>query len=175
MDLVNSYSKISVAKTLKTLSLIFALQQPLRYLTKHQMQLTKFVAIGLATFGINFALFHLFFSLLHFDYKIAVSFAYVITVICHFLLHRFFTFSATEQQVTRNAGKYSLMLLINYGITLAVLWIVVEVIKVSPYIGIIAATAVTASTSFFLMKYFVFLSKKDFTSNKQYPVEQGIK
>ena len=136
------------------------LQHVIRYLIEHRIQLAKFVVVGIVTFGINFLFFHVFYGLFHWDYRIAVSLAYVITVISHFLLHRIFTFSAAEQQIVHNAGKYVLMLVVNYGITLTVVGFVVEVVGWSPYIGVIASTAATASTSFFILKYFVFRSKR---------------
>ena len=111
------------------------------------------------TFGIYISSFHLFYGLFSLDYKIAVSLAYLVTVICHFLLHRVFTFSAGEQYLMHNAGKYLVMLALNYAIAMTVVWLVVEVVGVSPYIGVVASTAATASASFFIMKYFVFRSK----------------
>jgi putative flippase GtrA len=135
------------------------LQRAMRYLAEHRTQIAKFVTVGLVTFGINFLFFHVFFGWFQWDYRVAVSLAYVITVISHFSLHLLFTFSAAEQQFVHNAGKYLLMLALNYGMTLAVVGLVVEVAKLSPYIGVIASTAATASMSFFVMKYFVFQSK----------------
>lgn len=143
---------------MKIISLILTLRDALRYLTEHRLQLAKFLVVGLVTFGINFSFFHLFYGLIHWNYRIAVSLAYVITVISHFWLHRLFTFSAAEQQIIHNAGKYLLMLAVNYGTTLSIVVLLVEVVKLSPYIGVIASTAATASTSFFVMKYFVFKS-----------------
>ena len=72
-------------------------QHVIRYLIEHRIQLMKFVVVGIVTFLINFLFFHLFYGLFHWDYRIAVSLAYVITVISHFLLHRIFTFSTAEQ------------------------------------------------------------------------------
>jgi putative flippase GtrA len=130
-----------------------------RYVAEHRLQLTKFAIVGFVTFGINFSFFHLFYGLLGLDYRIAVSLAYVITVISHFLLHRFFTFSAKEQYLMHNAGKYLLMLALNYAITMTVVWLVVEVVGISPYFGVVASSATTATVSFFVMKYFVFKAK----------------
>lgn len=135
------------------------LRHALRYLRDHRLQLTKFIIVGLVTFGINFFCFYVFYGLIHLHYKVAVSFAYVVTVISHFLLHRGFTFGAGEQRLTRNAGKYLLMLGLNYVLTLTVVWTVVEIVGASPYLGVIGATAATASSSFFVMKYFVFRTK----------------
>ena len=131
----------------------------MRYLAEHRLQIVKFAVIGFLTLGINFISFHLFYGLFRLDYRIAVSLAYIVTVSCHFSLHRIFTFRATDQQIAHNAGKYLFMLIMNYGITLTVVWLVVEIVGWSPYVGVIASSAATASASFFIMKYFVFQSK----------------
>lgn len=128
----------------------------LQYACEHRLQVAKFVIVGFVTFGIYFTSFHLFYGLAGIDYKIAVSLAYVITVISHFLLHRFFTFGAGDQLLAHNAAKYLLMLGLNYTITLMIVWFVVEILKISPYFGVIASTAATTCSNFFVMKYFVF-------------------
>jgi putative flippase GtrA len=126
------------------------------YIVDHRRQLAKFVFVGFLTFGINFGLFHLFYGLANVDYRISVSLAYVITVVCHFLLHRFFTFDAAGQELVHNVGKYLGMLGLNYLITISMAWFVVAGLGLSPYWGVIAATAATACSSFFVLKYFVF-------------------
>jgi putative flippase GtrA len=128
----------------------------LRYVLEHRRQLARFILVGAITFAINFLTFHLLYGVAKLDYRISVSLAYVITVISHFLLHRFFTFDAAEQQFVHNVGKYAAMLGLNYAITISMAWFVVEVLRLSPYFGVIASTLATASTSFFVMKYFVF-------------------
>jgi putative flippase GtrA len=131
----------------------------LQYIVVHRWQLAKFAFVGVVTFGVNFFMFHVFYGLAHLDYRVSVSLAYVLTVISHFVLHRFFTFNAAEQRLVHNASKYFAMLGLNYAITLTVVWVVVGVIGSSPYFGVIASTAATACTSFLVMKYFVFESK----------------
>ncbi len=131
-----------------------------RYIAIHRGQLAKFAFVGVVTFGINLFMFHLFYGLAHFDYRFSVSLAYLLTVISHFVLHRFFTFNAAEQPLVHNAGKYCAMLGLNYTITVTIVWVIVRFMGRSPYFGVIVSTAVTASTSFFVMKYFVFGSKR---------------
>ncbi len=132
----------------------------LQYISHHRKQLVKFVCIGFGTFGVSFSCFQLFYKPFHLDYRIAISLAYALSVIFHFSLHRIFTFGATGQQMAGNAGKYVLMLLFNYVLTLIAAWFVVEVLKISPSFIVVGSTALTASTSFFIMKYFVFSSKE---------------
>lgn len=128
----------------------------LNYLISHRLQLIKFIIVGLTTSGIYFACFHLFFAVIQFDYRIASSIAYAITICSHFLLHRKFTFVAVEQNLAMNGWKYLSMLALNYAIMLAVMWFSVSILGCSPYLGLIFSTAITAGISFFMMKYFVF-------------------
>src|SRR5687768_1861896 len=114
------------------------IRHAINYIVDHRRQLAKFVCVGFLTFGINFGIFHLFYGLAKLDYRVSVSIAYVITVVCHFSLHRFFTFSAGEQQLVHNVGKYLGMLGLNYLITISMAWFVVAVLGLSPYWGVVA-------------------------------------
>ncbi|EKD71439.1 MAG: hypothetical protein ACD_46C00181G0004 [uncultured bacterium] len=130
----------------------------LNYLMQNQNQIIKFIVIGFTTFCINFLSFHFFYGICILNYKIATTFAYSITVVSHFTLHRIITFEVkrNEQHLGLHVGKYLFMLIINYIITITVMWATVEIIHGSAYIGLIASTMATASSSFFIMKYFVF-------------------
>jgi putative flippase GtrA len=135
------------------------IKSTINYLLTNRVQLSKFILVGLTTCGIYFLLFHLLYDTMHLDYRVAASISYVMTIALHFLLHRLFTFKAAGQQVTRNFRNYLLMLGVNYMNMLLIVWILVDIIKSSPYIGLAASTAVSAGVSFFGMKYFVFKSK----------------
>lgn len=127
------------------------------YFRLNQKQLSKFVLIGIITFFINFLSFHYFYGIFQLNYKISASFSYAITVIAHFILHRTFTFKAEgNNKLGSNMAKYSLMLILNYITTISVMWLTVDVIHDSAYIGVVASTAATAALSFLIMKYFVF-------------------
>jgi putative flippase GtrA len=131
----------------------------LNYVLTHRAQIAKFIIVGLTTLAVYFLCFHFFYDLVHLDYRFAASIAYVVTIILHFLLHRLFTFKAAGQNVTRNLRNYILMLGINYANMLFIVWFIVDVVKSSPYFGLIASTAVSAFVSFLGLKYFVFKSK----------------
>jgi len=130
----------------------------LDYLREHRGQIVRFVIVGVLTFILYFSLFRFLYGSAGFDYKVAISLAYIVTVLCHFLLNRFFTFNARQRSLGLHAGRYGLMLVLNYVITLFVMWTVVEIIRISPYFGAVVSTAVTAASSFFVMKHFVFRS-----------------
>ncbi len=131
-----------------------------RYVVTHRVQLAKFAFVGVVTFCINFSCFHVLYRFAALDYKVAVSLAYAFTVIAHFLLNRIFTFQVAEVAMVRHTWRYLAMLALNYALSLAVVWIAVEIVKTSPYFGVVASTAATAGVSFFVMKYFVFGERK---------------
>jgi putative flippase GtrA len=136
------------------------LPRVINYAATHRVQLARFVFVGFLTFGINISCFHFFYGLLAYDYKVAVSLAYLMTLVSHFFLHRFFTFAAGEQALIHHTWRYLLMLGLNYILSISVVWITVEIAGISPYFGVVASTGVTAFSSFFVMKHFVFREGK---------------
>jgi len=99
----------------------------------------------------------LFYGKARLDYRIAVTCAYCITVIAHFMLNRSFTYRQKGGAVFPDTTKYLMMLFANYLITLSVTTVTVELLGLTPYYGIVSSVFVTAFSSFLLMKHFVFV------------------
>jgi putative flippase GtrA len=112
--------------------------------------------VGIITFGLNYFFIWLFYGLLVLDYRVAVSIAFVVTVAAHFILSRIFVYKNTESPIAHHVWRYGIMLAINYTINLLASIITVEMFGLSPYFAVVFATAITACSSFFLMRYFVF-------------------
>jgi len=123
------------------------------------VQIVKFLAIGSLTFAVNLSIFHVFYGTFKFDYLMAITISYSISLILHFTLNRYFAFNANKQDFKRSLFKYILVVAFNYLITLVVILITTEVMMFSPYIGLVLSIAVTACLTFFLMKYFIFSKK----------------
>lgn len=119
-------------------------------------ELQRFVLVGIATFILNLSAFYFFFRLMQLDYRHAISYAYVITVVSHFAANKLFTFSARKQPVGHNAARYGVMLVLNYCITLAVSWLLIGRLGLPGYIAVLCYTLGNALMSFVLMKYVVF-------------------
>ncbi len=132
----------------------------LSYIVLHRWQLFRFFVVGITTFVLNLCLVWLFYGKALLDYRIAVSCAYFITVVAHFLLNRSFTYGQTGGAIALDTVKYGIMLLANYLITLSITTATVELARLTPYYGIIFSTLVTAFTSFLLMKHYVFVRKE---------------
>ncbi len=118
-------------------------------------QFFVFLSVGLATMAVQFLSFSLF-AHLALPSKIAVSGAYVLAVLFHFLMNRTVTFKAKNSDVMGHLGRYLVVVCINYVVTLLVFDVIVTRFSFSPYIGMAAAIAATVMTGFFLLKFWVF-------------------
>jgi putative flippase GtrA len=127
------------------------------YLTRHKWQLLRFAIVGIVTFTINFSMVWVFYGKAKLDYRIAVSFAYILTVITHFYMNRSFTFRQESDNAVFDVAKYSMLPMLNYVITLSVNTFTVEFLRLTPYFGIIFSTFFTSISSFIVMKHFVFV------------------
>ena len=141
-----------------------------RYIATHQTQLLRFALVGIFTLGIYSLTFHIFYAYVQLDYRIAITIAYLITVSTHFLLNRRYTFANTNTTVMPSLLKYSMMLAVNYLLILLIMWLLVDILKCTPYLGLILPSLIGAFTSFMIMKYFVF-SPRNPTSRSSISLE----
>ena len=101
-------------------------------------------------------------SKLGLNYKYSITIAYFLTVAVHFYLNRFFTYSRFGGvKLTKDLGRYAVMLTVNYGLTISIVTFTVEVLGISPYFGILLSTMVNGFTSFVMMNHFVFHRKEN--------------
>lgn len=127
---------------------------------EHKKTVPLFLFVGIVSLAVNVGSFTIFWRVLKIDYRIAVSLAYVLSVIVHFYLNRSLTFKIQGKPTHQQFIKYLMMIAINYFMTLLVMYLVVEKIHWSPYIGILAAIGATVGISYLLLRYWVFAEKK---------------
>jgi len=126
----------------------------------HKKTVLLFLIVGLSSAIVNFGSFALLWQVMHIDYRIAVSFAYMAAVTVHFFANRNLTFKARNTHTLHQLPKYFTMIGINYLVTLFVVHIVVEKLNQSPYVGLVAAIGVTMGINYTLLRFWVFTEKK---------------
>ncbi|MBO9170426.1 GtrA family protein [Rhizobium sp. L245/93] len=95
-------------------------------------------------------------ELLQLGHFLAVSVSYICAITFHFLANKIFTFKSRNANVLREASRYLCVALINYVITLAVVYLVVDIAHQSTYLGAVAAVAVTLGLGYGMTKFWVF-------------------
>jgi putative flippase GtrA len=95
-------------------------------------------------------------AILGLPYIVAVSLAYFVSTVFHFLANRHFTFAAAHGRHNSQISRYLLMCFINYLITILVVGLSVERFQFSPYIGVCVSVMFTMCIGYVLGRYWVF-------------------
>lgn len=125
-------------------------------LTKNISTIMSYLTIGMLTALIYFSCFTVLWKLMGMNYQIVTSIAYALAVLFHFTTNRYFTFKSQGANLLQHITKYSMTIIINFIITLIIMYIAVEFLKVSPYIGMLLSISITVCTGFFLSRYWIF-------------------
>lgn len=123
---------------------------------KHATSFGLFLSVGAISALVNFLSFAFFWHTLGLHYQVAVTFAYILSVITHFTGNRHFTFKQANNALSSQISKYLVMVALNYCVTLFVMHTVVVTFHLSPYLGIIASIAATISTGYIMSRCWVF-------------------
>jgi len=132
------------------------------YLQKNFNKIKKFIFVGIITFCLNNSLLWFFINIYQIQYQISFTFSYILTILFHFLIHKYITFLDIEtNKIPLNINKYIIMLIINFIISFSIVSIIVEIFYMSPYAGSLISVMFTALSSFTIMNHFVFKFKED--------------
>lgn len=115
-----------------------------------------YVIIGFTTAGLYFGSFVVFYHWGHLHYIIAISIAYLISMIFNFTANRCITFSHQERKWHLQLAKYLCVALLNYIISVITVHIVVENIHLSPYLGTVCAIGMTVMSGYLFSKNWIY-------------------
>ena len=127
----------------------------------HLLVFLKFGLVGVTTAVIYFLVMWFSDEILGIQYTVAVSLAYVVSTLFHFLANRHFTFGADHGHRKSQIVRYLIMWIINYLITMLVVGLSVETIHLSPYIGVCVSVLFTMCVGYILGRYWVFKLKEE--------------
>ena len=128
-------------------------------ISAHFLAFLKFGIVGAITAAIYFLVMWAADSMLGLNYIVAVSVAYFVSTVFHFLANRHFTFRAEGEQHGRQIIRYLVMWLLNYLITIVIVSVSVERFLLSPYIGVCISVVFTVFIGYVLARYWVFKIK----------------
>jgi putative flippase GtrA len=121
-----------------------------------RFQVIKYFLVGGLTAVLYFSILFLTVSILQVHHTLAVSISYFCGTIFHFSANKIFTFGSKNPKILTEALRYICLVVLNYIITLIVVYIVVDVSGQSTYIGVGVAIAVTVGLGYGVSKLWVF-------------------
>jgi len=120
----------------------------------------KFLLIGGSTALIYFSSLFLFNDILKINPNLSLTISYIISVVYHFMMNKFFVFQEKKILSMRyQIIQYGILTLINYLINLGIANIFLY-FKSSIYLSVVAATAVTMFLTYFIMNKLIFKKQK---------------
>lgn len=119
-------------------------------------QFARYLIVGGSTAILYFGLLLFSVEYLNFGHLAAVSLAYMSAISFHFLANKIFTFRSRGANVVREVARYLCVALVNYIVTLVVVFLVVDLARQSTYFGATVAVAVTLGLGYGMTKFWVF-------------------
>ncbi len=115
-----------------------------------------FLITGGVTSVVYFLLFFLLWNLLSLNYHVAVSIAYLGSVLFYFNTNRKMTFKSQDTRVLQQLVRFGFMVVISYFITLLTVHGMVEYIRFNPAIGMAMGIIITTPANYIMAKWWVF-------------------
>lgn len=116
----------------------------------------KFGLVGAATAAIYFLVLAFYLEVLGANYNLAVSIAYIVSVVFQFITNKYFTFKSETTSVLPQLLKYLVLLTINYLLTILVVRFVVEKLGLTAYHGVLASIPLIMVVGYLLSKHWIF-------------------
>lgn len=122
---------------------------------RHQ-EFFLFATIGALTGVVYFICLFFLIEALAMDYRLAVSIAYGLALLCHFSANRKITFRGWGGSVYVHLMRYSVMVGLNYLTTMVIVTAMVNFILVSAYTGAAVAIAFNLIFNYCSSKHWIF-------------------
>ena len=129
-------------------------------INNHIIKFIKFGSVGVSTAAIYFLTMWLLQSVLFYEYMVSISLAYFFSTIFHFLMNRKFTFSASEDAGWGQFRRYVVIWIVNYFATILIVKFSVEMLLLSPYLGVCISVFFTSVIGYLLGHCWVFKIKR---------------
>jgi putative flippase GtrA len=124
-------------------------------------QFVKYLTVGGAAALVYFLTLLVAVETFKLPHATAISIAYLSSVIFHFGANKTFTFKNRDTDVLKEAGRFFCVVLINYVITMSVVFVVVDWGGYSTYLGALLGIAATVGLGYLMTKFWVFHHKRE--------------
>lgn len=126
------------------------------YFIENRKSILFFLLIGIISATVNLGSFGIMWKWIGMNYQLAVSIAYILSVIVHFSANRCIAFERRDKHFVRQLPRYFATLFVSFCVTLIVTRFVVEVLSWTPYLGIVMSIGITININYLMLRYWVF-------------------
>lgn len=123
---------------------------------KTAKEFKNFAIVGIISTAVNYLIFY---TLVHFfglHYLISSSFGFITGIFVSYGLNRIYTFSDPSIDMKNEFAAYVVVCIFSLLLSLASLWVFVELFGINPLIGNVLAIGVSTVSNFLGLKTFVY-------------------
>lgn len=128
----------------------------INFFIRNKRSILSFLSVGALAALIYFVIFTVLWKELEFCYEYAITAAYLSSVIFHFIANKHITFRNTDHRFLAQVIRYVSLAIMNYLITMIVVYVVVTSLHFSPYLGIFLSIGVTVGFGYLMSLFWVF-------------------
>ena len=121
------------------------------------MKFIKFTLVGMGSAGVQFLTLFYFVDVVPVGDEYAVGIAYLFSVCFHFFMNRIFTFAVSGSLVPQELIRYFLLVLLNFCITLLLVYVGITILKVNPYVVTLTSIILTFCFSYVVTSKYIFV------------------
>jgi putative flippase GtrA len=129
-----------------------------KFIISNIHSIRKFITVGTITAIFYISFFIFLHRILNVHYNIAVSLAYSASIVLYFFATRHFTFQSHLNPLKGQVLRFSMLIVLNYFITLIIVHTTVKFLLLPPVLGVVFAIGITTASNYLLGKFWVFPS-----------------
>ena len=131
-------------------------------LLKNRKSFLVFSLVGAATAGLYFLSLAALIEILAVDYRVAVTFSYLLGVTFQFSANKLLTFKNRKLMGTiPQLFRYAAVAASNYVLTMLIVLFTVEKLHQPPYLGVLISVGVTVMVGYLLSRHWIFAQAKN--------------
>ena len=123
------------------------------------IKILRFILVGFATFIFHAITFYSIHKILLVDIFKSATIAFLLTLIVHYLLNKYYTFQINEGRVKVELVMYLLLQIFNYITTIVILYFILNILIISPYYNTLISTIFNMIINYMVMNRIIFKNK----------------
>jgi putative flippase GtrA len=120
------------------------------------LQLARYVLVGGASTGVDWGVYYLGAIVAGLHYQISLVIAQVLAGAVHYVLNKTYTFRCTSRQILRQVAAYTLVALVYLLLSMAVMYLLVDLLGLDKMLSRVATTGIMIVVSFLLHRAVTF-------------------
>lgn len=127
-------------------------------------EVVSYLIFGILTTLVNIISYGVMTKLLNFDYKLATTYAWILSVLFAFITNKLYVFNSRNTKIfilIKEAISFLFFRLLSYFVDIGMMIFLVELIQMEDFVSKIIANVIVVIINYFASRYIVFKSRQN--------------